>query len=342
MFLVEKSHLTSHFKSFTKKSSSNHKGYQLAARSFDEKVTLHLKSLTPASDSSIISLSWMSKAVSFLSMVHFEAQDQISNLRSESDFHQALYMDYSLKVLDLCNLISSAVQQLTERRLLMNLSLRLINSSSQNPSPDKLKKAKDALTRSVSHTQETSKEKSLRAKALIEELTFAINSLPIGKTSSAKDLIRRTLHGLGVLTIFVATVLVSVMYGQSDAVEVRVPAEFLWADSVTGVQTKIFELLKPKQASDGAEKKGWLLELDDTAKRAAAVFDVLDEVVSGGDGDGGEKHGARLENGVKELGNAAAKFSDVVDELTNGVNGLFNGVLKTRNGVLDGVRKETW
>ncbi|KAI3516890.1 hypothetical protein L1887_16024 [Cichorium endivia] len=342
MFLVEKTHLTSHFKSFTKKSSSNHKGYQLAARSFDEKVILHLKTLTPASDSSIISLSWMSKAVSFLSMVHLEAQDQISNLRSESDYFQALYMDYSLKVLDLCNLISSAVQQLTERRLLMNLSLRLINSSGQISIPDKLKKAKDALIRSVSNTQEISKEKSLRANALIEELSFVINSLPVGKTSSAKDLIRRTLHGLGVLTVFVASVLVSVLYGQSDAVEVRVPAEFLWADLVNGVQTQILELIKPKQVSDGAEKRRWLLELDVTARQAVAVCDVIDEVVSDGDGDGGDKHRVRLENDVKELGNTAAKFSDAVDGLTNGVNGLFSIVLKTRNGVLDGVRKDTW
>lgn len=337
MFLVDKTHLTSHFKSIGKKSTKSHKGYQLSARFFDEKVILHLKTLTPPSDSSIISLSWLSKAVSFLSMVHSEAQDQISNLGSESDYFEALYMDYSMKVLDLCNLISSAVQQYTERRLLMNLGLRLMNSSGQIPSPEKLKKAKDALIRSVHHTQNTSKEKGIRAKALIEELISAINSLPLGKTSSAKDLIRRTLHGLGVLTVFITSVLVSVLYERSDSVDVRVPAEFLWADSVIRLQTQIFELIKPKQDSDGGQTKGWLLELDDTASRALAVCEVLDEIVFHGD-----DNRSRLENGVKELGNAAANFSDVVDGLTNGVNGLFNSVLKTRNGVLNGVRKGTW
>ncbi|KAI3734232.1 hypothetical protein L6452_13697 [Arctium lappa] len=329
MFLVDKTHFTSHFKSIGKKSTHSHKGYQLPARFFDEKVILHLKTLNPPSDSSIISLSWLSKAVSFLSMVHCEAQDQISSLGSESDYYQTLYMDYSMRVLDLCNLISSAVQQLTERRLLMNLGLRLIKSSGQIPSPEKLKKAKDALIRSVHHTQDTSKEKGIRAKALIEELTSGINSLPLGKTSSAKDLIRRTLHGLGILTVFTASVLVSVLYGQYDPVEVRVPAEFLWSDSVNRLQTQIFELIKPKQT------KGWLLELDDTASRAQAVCDLLDEIVV-------DDNRSRLENGVKELVNAASNFSDVVDGLTNGVNGLFNSVLKTRNGVLDGVRKATW
>ncbi|KAI3817048.1 hypothetical protein L1987_10835 [Smallanthus sonchifolius] len=336
MFLVEKTHLTSPFKLIAKKPSPIPKGYQLAARSLDEKIIFHLKTLIPPANSSIISLSWMSKAVSFLLTVHVEAQEQISNLRSESEYYQDLYMNYSQKVLDLSNLISSAVQQLVERRLLLILSLRLLNSSGHIPSPEKLKKAKDALIRSVNKTQEISKKKAQRAKDLLEELTFAVNSLPIGKMSSARDLIRRTLHSLGALTVFVAGVLVSVLYGQSDLVEVRVPAEFLWADSVNGFQKQISDLIKPKQASN------WLLEVEDTKNRALVVCDVLDEVAVGGHGDGGDKHEVRLEDGVKELGKAVAKFSDGVDELTNGVNGLFSKVLKTRNGVLDGVRKGDW
>ncbi|KAD2804509.1 hypothetical protein R6Q59_030035 [Mikania micrantha] len=342
MFLVEKTHLTSPFKLIAKKPSPISKNYQLAARSFDEKVILHLKTLIPASDSSNISLSWMSKAVSFLSMIHLEAQDQISNLRSESDYYQDLYMDYSQKVLDLCNLISSAVQQLVDRRLLFNLSLRLINvnSSGQIPSPEKLKKAKDTLIRSVHHTQQTLKDKAQRAKDLLKELTLDVNSLPIGKTGTAKDMIRRTLHGLGALTVILAGVLVSVLYGPSDLVKVRVPADFPWADSVTGVQKQVFDLIKPKEATDGGEEQRCLSELEDTVNRARTVCDILDEVT--GDGEGNDKDLVRLEDGRKELSQAAAKFSDGVDKLTNGVNGLFSSVLKTRNGVLDGVRKCDW
>ncbi|KAK9063855.1 hypothetical protein SSX86_017727 [Deinandra increscens subsp. villosa] len=346
MFLVEKTHLTSHFKLIAKKPSPLPKGYQLAARSFDEKVIFHLKSLNSASDLSNISISWMSKAVSFLSKIHFEAQDQISNFRSESDsdYYQALYMDYSQKVLDLSNLISSAVQRLVERRLLLNLSLRLLKSKSsgQISSPEKLNKAKDALIRSV-ESQQISNEKAQRAKDLLEELTSAINSLSLPspekpkKTNSGRDLIRRTLYGLGALTVFISSVLVSVLYGQSDPVEVRVPAEFLWADSINGVQKQIFDLIKPKQASDGGERR-ILLELEVTANRALAVRDILEEAAV----DGGDNHRVRLEDGVKELGTTAAEFSDVVDALTNGVNGLFSCVLKTRNGVLDGVRKCEW
>ncbi|KAM0047254.1 hypothetical protein Hdeb2414_s0009g00326271 [Helianthus debilis subsp. tardiflorus] len=336
MFLVEKTHLTSPFKLTSKKPSKN---YQLAAKNFDEKVIIHLKTLdlaSEASDSSVISLNWMCKAVTLLSTVHVEAQDQvyqISNLRSESDYYHNLYMDYSQKVLDLLNLVSSAVKQFVERRLLLNLSLRLIKSSGdgQISSPEKLNKAKDALNRSV-HVHHKQDEKPQRAKDLLEELSDVISNIPIGKVNNARDLIRHTLHGLGTITVFVNSVLVSVLYGQSDLVEVRFPAEFRWVDSVTGVQKRVFDLKKPKR----------LLEVEDAATRAVAVCDVIDEVAADGDGDGGDERRSRLEDGVKELREAVEKFSDGVDMLTNGVNGLFSCVMKTRNGVLDGVRKGEW
>lgn len=322
MFIVEKANLSSHFRSIKKKPPHVPKNYQLAARSFDEKVILHLKTLDLATNSSNISLSWLSAAVSFLSTVHSEAEDQISNLKSEAGDYQVLYMDYSLKVLDLCNLFSSAVQQLTDRRLLLNFSLRLLNFSDQIPSPEKLNKAKDTLTRSLNNiTQEPAKEKGLRAKALIEELAILLGKLPSSKSNTGRDLIRRTFHALGSLTVFIGSVLATVLYGESDLVKLRVPVEFLWADSVNDLQTQIFDLIKPKQNP--------LLELDNIATQAVVVLDLLHGFVS----DGGDK--VLLEDGVKELGTAAKKFSDGVDTLTNGVNSMFRSVLNTRNGRLD-------
>ncbi|KAI3796347.1 hypothetical protein L1987_39015 [Smallanthus sonchifolius] len=325
MFLVQKANLSSPFGSTTKKSSHVPKSYQLAARLFDEKVILHLKTLDLTENSSSISLSWLSAAVSFLSAVHTEAEDQISNLKSEADDFQALYMDYSMKVLDLCNLISSAVHRLTDRRLLMNFSLRLLNFTDQMPSNEKLNKAKDALARSVNDTQEPAEEKGLRAKALIEELAVLLGKLPRGKTNGGRDLIRRTFYGLGLLTLLVGGVLVTVMFGETSAVKLRVPAEFLWSDSVNGVHSRIFDLIKPKYNA--------LLEIDNVSRQAVVVRDMLETVVSDG-GDNADVR-VRLEAGVKEMASSAKKFSDGIDGLTNGVNGLFRSVLKTRNGRLD-------
>ncbi|MFS7932339.1 hypothetical protein Hanom_Chr04g00366721 [Helianthus anomalus] len=113
MFLVQKANLSSPFRSTAKKPPHIPKPYQLAAQLFDEKIILHLKTLDLPPDSSHITLSWLSVGVSFISTVHSEAELKISNLKPEADDFHVFYMYYSLKVLDLCNLVSSAVNRYT-------------------------------------------------------------------------------------------------------------------------------------------------------------------------------------------------------------------------------------
>ncbi|KAL8268720.1 hypothetical protein R6Q59_002518 [Mikania micrantha] len=329
MFLVEKANLSSHFRSTTKKASHVPKTYQLAARSFDEKVILHLKTLDLTSSSSNISLSWLSVAVSFLSTIHTEAEEQIiqiSDLKSEADDYQALYMDYSMKVLDLCNLISSAVHRLTDRRLLMNFSLRLLKITDQMPPIEKLNKAKDAIARSVDNTEQPAKEKGLRAKALIGELAELIRNLPRGNASDRRDLIRHTFYTIGALTVIIGSILVNVLFGEMDRTgKLRVLAESLFSDSVNGVQPQIVDLIKPKQNT--------ILDIDNVSRQAVVVGELLQVVIS--DAVGNADGRLQLEAGVKELASSLKEFSDGVDGLTNGVNVLFRTVLKTRNGRLD-------
>ncbi|XP_071741472.1 UPF0496 protein 4-like [Rutidosis leptorrhynchoides] len=227
-------------------------------------------------------------------------------------------MDYSLKVLDMCNLISSAVQRLTDRRLLMNFTLRLLNFTDQVPAPEKLNKSKDVLARCVNGLPESAPEKARRAKALTEELTGLLSKLPRGKSDTGRDLIRRTFTALITLTIFVGSVLVTVLFGEFDFVKPQVPAEFLFADLVNGEWTRIFDLIKPEQNA--------VLEIDDVASQAKVVHDLIDSINAG--------DMAQLEAGVKALATAAKKYSDGIDLLTNGVNGMFQTVLKTRNGRL--------
>ncbi|KAF5757280.1 hypothetical protein HanRHA438_Chr17g0834641 [Helianthus annuus] len=332
MFLVQKANLSSPFRSTTKKPPHIPKPYQLAAQLFDENIILHLKTLDLPPDSSYITLSWLSAAVSFISTVHSEAELQISNLKPEADDFHDLYMDYSLKVLDLCNLISSAVNRLTDTRLLLNFSLRLLKFSDDLPPVEKLNKAKDAIARSVNSlnninnnindTDESVKEKGIRVKKLINELAVLIGNLPRGKVT---DGIRRMFYATGVLTVFVGSVLVTVLYGESDVVrQLRVPSEFVWADSVNGMENRIFDLIK--------FKKNVVKEVDDVVKQAVVVRDVIETVVNGG-GDDGVR--VCLQDGVKEMTVGAKKLSDGIDKLTDGVNGMFRTVLKIRNGRLD-------
>ncbi|KAL8227749.1 hypothetical protein R6Q57_015333 [Mikania cordata] len=234
-------------------------------------------------------------------------------------------MDYSMKVLDLCNLISSAVHRLTDRRLLMNFSLRLLKITDQMPPIEKLNKAKDAIARSVNDAEQPANEKGLRAKALIGELAELIRNLPRGNASDRRDLIRHTFNTIGVLTVIIGSILVNVLFGDVDTGKLRVLAKSLSSDSVNGVQPQIVNLIKPKQNT--------ILEIDNVSRQAVVVGELLQDVIS--DAVGNADGRLQLEAGVNELASSLKEFSDGVDGLTNGVNVLFRTVLKTRNGRLD-------
>ncbi|GJY51351.1 hypothetical protein Tco_0442198 [Tanacetum coccineum] len=93
---------------------------------------------------------------------------------------------------------------------------------------------------------------------------------------NGRDLVARAFHALGLLTVVIGNVLVSVLFGD-----------------------------------DSERVKG----------RSSSAEFCPDRV--------------KLVEGVKEMEMKVKRFSDGVDALNNGVNGLFRTVLKTRNGRLD-------
>nr|GEW05020.1 hypothetical protein [Tanacetum cinerariifolium] len=193
-----------------------------------------------------------------------------------------------------------------------------------------MNKAKDVFGRAVNGLTESSPEKITdlpekrkSAKKLIDELTVMIGRIPEFKTmKNGGDLVARAFHALGLLTVVIGNVLVSVLFGDdSERVKVRVPAEFMWCDSVNELQKVIFDQMKVNDNN--------VLEVDDVAKQAVIVRELIDNVTDDAEGR------VKLVQGVKEMELKVKRFSDGVDALNNGVNGLFQTVLKTRNGRLD-------
>lgn len=336
MYLTEKYNLPSFspFRTVAKRSVPNN--LDLICRSFDENVLRRLKTLTSTSNSPSISLSWLSLAVDFLSSTHDEAQTVISNLRSSCATHDdslALYLNHSVKLLDVCNSISSEIERLRQRRLLINFVLHLFKNPGghgiQVPATDKLRRAGDSLSDWEKNLPSNRRGFQIQdPEALVRDLASAIGAAPRGKVSSAGQVIQRTIYAVGLVTVFVAGVSVSALYGRPDVSKVRVPAEFLWADEFNGLQSASFGELK-RRFFEG-ERKGLLAEPDEVATCAKRLRGVID----GGEADKRE----RLETAVNELEKATAAFSEGVDSLTNGVNGFFHKVLTTRTGVLDNYR----
>ncbi|KAJ7954507.1 Protein BPS1, chloroplastic [Quillaja saponaria] len=190
-------------------------------------------------------------AVDFLSFVHTEARSLISNMKfSDLDGSLALYLDESVKILDICNSVSWEIEQLSQRRLLLNFVLHLLNFSDSGenlslPAPEKLRKARDSLCGWDNCSSGFRKRNFLgNLEVLIRDLALGLDKAPCERISSVEKLVRRTVHAVRMVTVFIAGVLISSLHGLPEVVAIRVPAEFLWADSFNELESTISGELK--------------------------------------------------------------------------------------------------
>eukprot|EP00262_Sarcandra_glabra_P021390 TRINITY_DN902_c0_g1_i1.p1 TRINITY_DN902_c0_g1~~TRINITY_DN902_c0_g1_i1.p1 ORF type:complete len:347 (-),score=14.97 TRINITY_DN902_c0_g1_i1:44-1084(-) len=320
-----------------KRSRATPKNLALLCRYFDENLLVRLKTLDPPS----LSLFWISLAVDLLSSTHADAKTLISDLgESGTDKSLAWYLDDSVKVLDVCNSISSEIERLRQGRLLIHFILHLLafpGGDRQIPGPDNLRRARESLSDWAKGSPGNHKRSLQNSVALIRDLVLGLADLPRGKISNVRKVLHRTVYAVGVVTVFVASVAVSVLAGLPETVGIRVPGEFLWSEIFNDLQSSVSGEIN-RRLADG-EKKKLADEVDAVETCVRRVADVIDDVVSRDVAADVEKDKETLERGVKELEAVTERFSDGLDRLLNGVDGFFRAVLCTRNAMLENFRE---
>ncbi|GKV29107.1 hypothetical protein SLEP1_g38074 [Rubroshorea leprosula] len=321
MFLTDNAWFPS-FSPFKKHPKDLPNKFDLLSQSFDESLLRRIKALNPPS----VTLSWLSQAVEFLCFAHAQADALISSLKVSSyDESLSSYLDNCLKVLDVCNSVLVQIERLKQRRLRVNFLPQLLASD--------LAKAKDFLSRWEIYDSSSSFQVKKRGfqrdvHDLVRDLAISLDNPPREKkTTTDGRLVRRTIHAVGLLTVFVADASISMLTGSTGLVEVvrAIPAEFAWADSFNELASTVSTQLK--QRKDRDKIKGYFGEIDEVESRIIEVNDLIDS-------DDKEK----LSGTVKELEKVAGSFSEELERFSNGVNGMFNRILSSRNGILDGMR----
>lgn len=327
MFLTEKN---SHFPSFSPfrspiKRSPLH-DFDLIFNTFDENLARRLSLLSVSSPS--VSFHWLSLAVDLVSNTHAEANAIISAITSASGDSRSFYLDHSVKLLDVCNSISYEIEKLRHRRLLMKYVIQLLGSAGDSPpAPDKQQRASECIVDYERNSRDLAKRRGFEVRepdVLIRELVNTILTIspPRGKITTVERAVLRIIYAVGLITVFVAGVALSALYGLSEITKIQVPSEFFWADSVNELQAALFD----------SEGRVVLTEIDDVAARAVSLRVLID----GGLTAVGEKE--TLESAVNEMKKVTVKMSEGLDRLDDGVSKMFNVVLSARNGVLDNYR----
>lgn len=319
MFLTEKPNYTSFFDSFNKQKKKKEE-FDLISQSFDESILRRLNTLCNSRSSVTINFSWLSSALAFLSFTHNQAITLLSNPKLTDSLN--FYLDDSVKLLDICNSIASEIERLRHRRLLLKLALHLFNDNNNSEDAEKLRRARASLTDWDNNLKGPRYESSKNLEHLVIDLAFMLKEVPRGKISSDERIVRRTIHSVGLVTVFVAGVVVAALRGSTElGVAVRAPSEFLWADS--------FNILNSAISRPG-KKRHLLEELDDVEARLREVIGVMDDA-------GGEK-GESLNGAVKELERVTETLGEGLERLSNGVNEVFNTVMSSRKEMLERMR----
>ncbi|URD96877.1 COBRA-like protein [Musa troglodytarum] len=217
--------------------------------SFEKNLADKLKKLKPKDNADVLTLSWMRLAIEFLSEAYNSLKTLINELQLPvSDWDEKwidIYLDSSVKLLDICIALSSELSRLNQGQILLQYVLRLVDISTSHPSPEQLKKSHLHLHQWIEHINSKS-FKLENCPSVIESLRGTLG-LPKVKSSKGKVLMR-ALYGVKVMTVFICGVFSVMLSGHSKAlIGLHISSEdFFWFEAFSDLQAIVNEEIRQR------------------------------------------------------------------------------------------------
>ena len=247
---------------------------------FEQRLAESLRKLKPEAMSDIWSLSWLGQAVNFLCETHNNIKILITDLELPvSDWEEKwidIYLDTSIKLLDICIALSSELSQLDQGQILLQFVLHVLDLSSNYPSPEQLKKVQTNLSDWLQQT-DSRNPKLDDCFAILQSLAGSLYSSNV-KNSAKGKVLMRALYGVKVVTIFVCSVFTLALSGCSKSlITVVVPDKFLWAEAFSNLQG---DVLKEITSHVSRENAVVLKELGAVEKCVKKLCALTEEEIS--------------------------------------------------------------
>ncbi|KAM0946954.1 hypothetical protein DsansV1_C08g0081001 [Dioscorea sansibarensis] len=209
---------------------------------FEQNLAESLRKLMALDNKDVLSLSWMRVAMETLCTIHDSIKTLITDLKfPSSDWDNKwidMYLDDSVKLLDICIALISEISRLDQCQLLLQYSLHLLDPANNYP-PEKAKKAHTCLQ----DWMQKIRSRSPKLEACPTTLQVLKGTLYLGKVeNSAKgEILGRAMYGLKVVTVFICSLLVAAFHGRSKPLllDLDVPDKFSWAVSFTDLQAYV-------------------------------------------------------------------------------------------------------
>ncbi|KAL6982075.1 hypothetical protein U1Q18_023691 [Sarracenia purpurea var. burkii] len=290
---------------------------------FEESLAKRFRELKPRDREDTLSLSWMRLAMELLCQTHIDIKTLITELELPvSDWDDKwvdVYLDNSVKLLDMCIAFGSEISRLNQGRLLLQCTLHKLDDR-----PSKAFSSLDGWRQHIS-----SKNPRLEnCFAIINSLTETLNP-PKVKNSAKGKVLMRAMYGVKVITLFVCSIFAAAFSDSADKlVDLWVSEPCLWAEAFADVHDFVNEQIRNILSSGSGTVLKELEAVNICVKKLHFMIQ---------DGVGPSEAEAR-QNVISDLGKRSEKLSQGLDLLTKQVDGFFQIVITGRDALLSNLR----
>lgn len=294
---------------------------------FEETLAARLTKLKPVQKDDVFSSTWMILAMQQLSETHNDIKTLITELELPvhdwDDKWIDIYLDNSVKLLDICNGFNSELSRLSQGQLLLHLVLRNLEGKNS----DDLKKAKSSVDSWRQHI-DNGNARIEKCMPIIDQLTESLE-LPKVKNSAKGKVLMRAMYGVKMETLFICSIFVSAFTGSDKKlIDLKVTGTPLWAGAFNDLQTCVHTEVRNLVSCGRNVLLKELESVDDTVKELYPMIQDTKECVE-------SEAYKKSFTGLREK---AEKLSCGLDLLTKEVDGFFRIVLSGRDALLCNLR----
>ncbi|XP_065859730.1 protein BPS1, chloroplastic-like [Euphorbia lathyris] len=309
------------------------KGSQLSPRllsvlnSFEETLAERLRKLNPNDKDEVLSLTWMKYAMESLCETHEDIKTLITDLELPiTDWDEKwidVYLDISVKLLDICIAFSSELSRLNQGHLLLQCVLHNLESKSSN----QLIRARSSLDSWRQHIH-SKNQRVQNCHSILNGLVESLN-LPKVKNSAKGKVLMRAMYGVKVQTVFVCSVFAAAFSGSAkNLLHLDVAETFLWAQAYSNLQANVN--VEVREILSGG-KFSVLKEVDGVEIIVNKLYPVIEDGLQ-------PVEVQEFEKTVSDLRGGAEKLSEGLDIVAKQVDGFFKIVLSGRDALLCNLR----
>ncbi|KAM0870751.1 hypothetical protein ACQ4PT_039823 [Festuca glaucescens] len=243
---------------------------QALLTSYEDALASTLRKLKPENAVEVLTLSWMMLAVDCLSELHSSIVTLITDLELPvSDWDEKwvdIYLNSSVKLLDVCIALSSELARLDQGQLLVRYVLHLLDTGADLPSLEQLKRAEVSLKEWMDKVG-TAGPRLDSCSTALQELAGSLCLMKV-KNSAKGKVLMRALYGIEAVTVFICSVFVAALSGSpKPLVELRVPRKFGWSQAFTDLHVTISRELGRKLSRESVAAVKELEEVEACARK---------------------------------------------------------------------------